>query len=246
MARNEAGHVNPLAALTLCSALFGFVLAPAIRAQQAPAPSAQQPSASQSSESIDVAGVTLRLGMAQDDVNPRLGLGTSTAVESSWLVGAQQNKHLAEVIFTKGRLVSVRKFWTGAGEPNTAAGFASALYRAFTSIEQEGKTPCKIMTNSHQQSAGEMKTFSITCGGQKHLDIDVFHSADGQESAGVTEILGDYAGSQPTVSAFAEAKAGSQPAKPTTDAAEDGRREAAELAKSFCLGNRQSGRTFPR
>ena len=249
MAKNEAGHVKPLAALTLCSALFGFVLAPTVKAQQAPTPSAHEPSASESPESIDVAGVTLRLGMAQDDVNPRLGIGTSTAVDSSWLVvtknGAQPNKTVAEVIFTRGRLASVRKFWTGSREPNTAAGFASALYGAFTSIEQEGKTPCKIMTNSHQQSAGEMRTVSITCGGQKHLDIDVFHSAGGQESAGVTEVLGDYAGSQPTVSAFAQETAGSQPAKPMTDAAEEGRREAAELANLSALVTVRAGERFP-
>jgi hypothetical protein len=191
-------------------------------------PSNQRPFASDSSETIDVGGVTLRLGMAQnEDAFQRLAeeydvrvfdVATGAFVaeadpvlaeikrlpaagaDSSWAVMTKSDapsETIAEVIFAQGRLSSVRKFWTGVGEADSEVGFAGVLYRAMTRFEQESKGPCSVTANSQQAPRGETRTVRITCGGQKHVDIDLLQSASGQESAGITEILGNYTGSQP-------------------------------------------------
>lgn len=298
-----------------CGTCFVMLLALAIQAQQTKATAKQLPSASESSESIDVGGVTLRLGMAQDYVLQHLyehydvqefDVATSTfvaepdpvlaeikrlstaAAESSWVVatksGVPSSETLAEVIFTQGRLSSVRKFWTGAGEPDSETGFANVLYGAITSFEHEGKTPCEVMANSQQAPFGDTKTVRITCGGQKHLDIDFLQPVGGRESAGITEILGNYKGTQPMLlsastppsstvttppsastqtsstqqvspialspdeleaAVAARENARRNATKPAVDAAEDERREAAELANPSSLVTIRAGESLP-
>lgn len=75
---------------------------------------------SESSESVDVGGVTLRLGMAADDAVHRLCEGyklkeitSPGAAGSQWLV---QGRHqvIATVYFLAGRLASISKDWMAA------------------------------------------------------------------------------------------------------------------------------------
>jgi hypothetical protein len=139
-------------------AFVGLLLTLAVQAQQTQAPAAaQMPSASESSEPIEIGGVTLRLEMAQDYVIHALSeyyslqvIGTATATGSSWMAqtkGGPPYVAVASVAFIGGRLSSVYKYWTGVSEPDTEADFASTLYGAVTRLEQEGKTPCEVTTS---------------------------------------------------------------------------------------------------
>jgi hypothetical protein len=182
-------------------AFVGLLLTLAVQAQQTQAPAAaQMPSASESSESIEIGGVTLRLEMAQDYVIHALGeyysvqeFGTATAAGSSWMAwtkGGPPYATVASVAFIGERLSSVYKYWTGVSEPDTEADFASTLYGAVTRLEQEGKTPCEVTTNSSQQPAGEVKVVFVTCTGrQKYLSIDVAPMGNGKQSVSLAEIL---------------------------------------------------------
>src|ERR1700747_2494908 len=77
---------------------------------------------SPTSESIELSGMTLRLGMAQDVVTNGLRefynlqeIGTATASESSWMVESKSGPPtvaVGSVTFVGGGLSSVYKYWT--------------------------------------------------------------------------------------------------------------------------------------
>jgi hypothetical protein len=202
--------------LVLRGAFFALLLASAVHAQQTQDQSNRQtPSAS---ESVEIGGLTLRLGMAQDYVIHALSeyyslqeIGTATATGSSWLAqtkGGPPYAAVANVAFIGGRLSSVYKYWTGVSEPDTEAGFASMLYGAVTRLEQEGKTPCEVTTNSSQQPAGEVKGVFVTCRErQKYLSIDVVPMRNGKEGVSLSEVLKYPADEMAVLKEIAEAGA---------------------------------------
>ena len=172
---------------------IGLVLALAVRAQQAPL-------ASQSSESVDIGGMTVRLGMAQEFVIHGLGeyynlqeIGTATAAGSSWTAETKTGPPhvaVASLTFIGGRLSSVNKYWTGGAEPDAGAGFATTLYGIVTRFEQENMTPCEVTTNSSQQPVSELKTLLVACRGrQKYLSIEIIPMGNGKESLSLAEVL---------------------------------------------------------
>lgn len=250
--------------------------------QQASAPLAQQPSASEPSESIDLGGLMLTLGMAQDDVLQHLGAkfkltqaSTNDPDLSSWTVSSQLGqpyKYIAVVEFIRGMLSSVNKYWTDVGEPDTEAGFAGALYRAVVVLMENNGGHCELESRSTQQPDLDTKTVFITCGAeksddQKYLAIDFAQLPDGRGIGDVREVLeyseDEIAALKQTVQAGARAtpsasptkepvpsleepnkeveiatareKPGNQSARPSPDAAETARREAAELANPSSL-----------
>jgi hypothetical protein len=172
---------------------LGLLLALAAQAQQTPP-------ASESSESVEIGGMTLRLGMVQDFVIHGLSdyynlqeIGTATAAGSSWMAETKSGPPyvaIANVAFEGGRLSSVYKYWTGGSEPDTKAGFAGTLYGVVTRFEQENKAPCEVTTNGSQQPVGELRTLLVTCSGrQKYLSIDIVPMGDGKEGVTLIEVL---------------------------------------------------------
>lgn len=172
--------------------------------QQAAAPTVQQPSASEPSESIDVGGSSLTLGMAQDYVLQHLGAkfkltqaSTTNPDLSSWTVSSQLGKpykDIAVVEFFRGILSSVNKYWTDVGEPDTEASFASALYRAVIVLTESKGGQCELESRSTQQPDLDTKSVFITCVGeksddQKYLAIDFAQLPDGRGIGDVREVL---------------------------------------------------------
>jgi hypothetical protein len=138
---------------------------------------------SESSESVDVGGVTLRLGMTEDDAIHRLCEGyklkeitSPAAAGSQWFV---QGKHqvVATVSFLAGRLASISKDWMAAGEPDTEAGFVEALYSAIKNYEEKGHTPCDVKTKTWQDASGEPERDSgyMPCGKPTEVFLDGRH-----------------------------------------------------------------------
>jgi hypothetical protein len=172
---------------------FGLLLAWAAQAQQSPP-------ASESSESVVIGGMTVRLGMAQDFVIQGLResynlqeTGTPAAAGSSWIAETKAGPPyvtVARVAFVGGRLTSVYKYWTNGSESESQAGFASTLYGAVTRFEKEGKVPCELTANNSQQPAGELRTLLVTCSGrQKYLSVEIGPMANGNESVSLAEVL---------------------------------------------------------
>jgi hypothetical protein len=160
----------------------------------------QTPPASESSESLDIGGMTLRLGMLQEFVIHGLRelydlqeIGTRAAAESSWMAETKAGPpylRVANVSFIGGRLSSVYKYWTVGSESDTEASFASTLYGAITKFEQENMTPCEVATNRSQQEVGELRTLFVTCRGrQKYLSVDITPMVNGKESVSLAEVL---------------------------------------------------------
>jgi hypothetical protein len=172
-----------------CSLLLVF----AAQAQQAPP-------APDSSDSIEIGGMMLRLGMEQDSVIHGLSenyslheIGTATASESSWVVETKAGPPfmaVANLAFAAGRLSLVYKFWTIGSEPYADAGLASTLYGAVAKIEQENKLPCVVTAKNSQQPAGELKALVVNCGGrQKSLSIDIVPMGNGKQGVSLAEVL---------------------------------------------------------
>jgi hypothetical protein len=165
-----------------------------------PTQAQQAPPAPDSPESIEIGGMTLRLGMEQDSVIHGLSesynlheIGTATATGSSWMAETKTGPPylaVANVAFVGGRLSSVYKFWAVGSESHADTGFAGTLYGAVAKFKQENKSPCQIATDSSQQPAGELKAMVVTCGGrQEFLSVDIVPTGNGQESVSVAEVL---------------------------------------------------------
>ena len=160
----------------------------------------QTPSASESSESVEIGGMTLRLGMLQEFVIHGLRelynlqeIGTPAASGSSWMAETKAGPphvRVANVSFIGGRLSSVYKYWTVGSESDTEVSFANTLYGAITKFEQENMTPCEVATNRSQQAVGELRTLLVTCRGrQKYLSVDITPMVNGKESVSLAEVL---------------------------------------------------------
>ena len=142
-------------------ACCSFLLAFAVQAQQtppAPAPS----------DSIEIGGMTLRLGMEQDSVIHGLSeqyslheIGAPTAAVSSWMAETKAGPPyvaVANVVFAGGRLSSVYKFWSVGSEPHSEEEFARILSGAVAKFEQENKAPCVVATNTLEKRAVWIET----------------------------------------------------------------------------------------
>ena len=176
----------------LC-AYLSLLLVFAVHAQQAPP-------APESSESIEIGGMALRLGMAQDSVFHGLSeyynlheIDTAAASGATWVVETKAGPPymaVANVAFQGGRLSSVYKFWSVGSGPRAEASFAGALYGAVKSFEQEINAPCEIKTKASQQQLSELRAMVVTCGGrQKFLSIDLVPMGNGQEGVSLAEVL---------------------------------------------------------
>jgi hypothetical protein len=175
------------------AACCSFLLVVAVQAQQTPP-------APDSLDSIEIGGVTLRLGMEQDAVLHGLGeyynlhqVGMAAASPSTWVAETKAGPPfmaVANVAFESGRLSSVYKFWTVGSEPHSGEGFAGILYGAIAKFERENKAPCQVATNTSQKPAGELKAVVVTCGGrQKYLSLDIVPMDHGQEGVSLAEVL---------------------------------------------------------
>jgi hypothetical protein len=175
------------------AASCGFLMVFAVRAQQAPP-------AIDSSDSIEIGGMTLRLGMEQEAVLHGLSesydlhqVGMAAASPSNWVADTKAGPPfmaVANVAFVGGRLSSVYKFWTVGSEPRAEDSFAGILYGAIAKFEQENKAPCQVATNTSQKPAGELKAVVVTCGGrQKYLSLDIVPMGHGQEGVSLAEVL---------------------------------------------------------
>lgn len=174
-------------------ACCSFLLAFAVRAQQtppAPAPS----------DSIEIGGMTLRLGMEQDSVIHGLSeqyslheIGAPTAAASSWMAETKAGPPyvaVANVVFAGGRLSSVYKFWSVGSEPHSEEEFARILSGAVAKFEQENKAPCVVATNTLEKRAVGLKPAIVTCQGrQKFLSLDIVPMGNGQEGVSLAEVL---------------------------------------------------------
>lgn len=181
--------------LTLVLASLLLLVGPSATAQTSPSQTGTEAIAQNQgseSESISVGGVTLRLGMAQNDVLLRLHeryytelTSTPTATTSAWFVTAGPDlsaQVLGSVTFERQRLTAVYKYW-GLRPYGTPLAFADALYSAVKNMEEESEAPCEIRV------AAETTVF-ITCKGlQKYLEFSTFSSDKGRQVTGLTEVL---------------------------------------------------------
>jgi hypothetical protein len=214
----------------------------------------QTPPASESSESIELGGMTLRLGMAQDFVIHGLSeyytlheIGTATASGSSWMAETKAGPPymaVANVAFVGGRLSSVYKFWTVGSEPHAEAGFAGTLYGAVARFEQENKAPCEVTTNSSRQPVGELRTVFVTCGGrQKFLSIDIVPMGNGQEGVSLAEVL-KYPSDEMAVPKEIAMAGASGNLAPSSPASTQGERALVEKPADRTLASPQDQRTM--
>jgi len=170
-----------------------LLLAFAAQAQQgAPSPN--------SSESIEIGGMTIRLGMPQDFVIHGLSefynvheIGSAAASISSWVAETKAGPPymaVANLAFAGGRLSSVYKFWAVDAETHADSGLATTLYAAVAKFERENKPPCVVATNHAQPPAGERRALVVSCGGQqKFLSIDIVPTGNGLEGVSLAEVL---------------------------------------------------------
>jgi hypothetical protein len=160
----------------------------------------QAPSAPDRSESIEIGGVTLQLGMEQDSVIHSLSeyynlheIGTATPSESSWVVETKAGPPymvVANVAFAGRRLSSVYRFLSVGSESHADTGLAGALYGAVEKFKQESHAPCEVTTKNTQQPAGELKAMDVTCGErQKYLSVDIVPTGNGQQGVSLAEVL---------------------------------------------------------
>ena len=173
--------------LGVCCTLL--VVLPVHAQQASPAP--------ELADSIEIGGVALRLGLAQDLVirglSESYNLHQIDSADASWVVETKTGPPftaVANVAFVGGQLASVYKFLTVGSEPRADSGFAGTLYGAVRNFEQESKTPCEVKTNASQQPVGELKAMVVTCTGrQKFLSVDIVPLGYGQESVSLAEVL---------------------------------------------------------
>ena len=170
-----------------------FLLALPVQAQQtSPAPGP--------SDSIEIGGMSLRLGMEQNSVIHSLSeqyslheIGAATAAVSSWMAETKSGPPyvaVANVVFVGGRLSSIYKFWSVGSEPVTKEGFAGILTGAVARFEQENKAPCVVATNTLDKRAVSWKPAIVTCQGrQKFLSLDLVPMGNGQEGVSLAEVL---------------------------------------------------------
>jgi hypothetical protein len=175
------------------AAFCSWLLVFAAQAQQAPP-------ALGPADSVEIGGVTLRLGMEQEFVIHSLSeyynlheIGAAAASDSSWVAETKAGPpymSVANVAFAGGRLSSVYKFLTVGSEPHADTGFASALYGAVAKFKQESQAPCEVKTNSSQQPVGELRAMVVICGGrQKFLSVDIVPMGNGQQGVSLAEVL---------------------------------------------------------
>jgi hypothetical protein len=155
---------------------------------------------SDSSDWVELGGMTLRLGMAQDTVTEGLKksydlqpVGAAAAGESTWMVEtktAPASVAVASVTFVGGGLSAVYKYRAEGSDPDTDAGIAGTLYSAVTRFQRENRTPCEVTTNLSQQPDGEVRSVRVACKGrQKFLTVDLVPMGDGKERVAITEVL---------------------------------------------------------
>jgi hypothetical protein len=171
----------------LLSLLLLVVPSTAARAQQSQSSPAEPPSGTpQSSESLVLGGVTLRLGMPQDDAFSRLRERYNLEkLNSHGLWNVQDGgRVIGAVVFVAGQVASITK---EIGEVDTELGLANALYRAVSTYEQRGHSPCEIETDDDSSEPSE--TIAVTCTGQAaRFEISLVGDR-GREFVFVSEIL---------------------------------------------------------
>jgi hypothetical protein len=231
--------------------------------------------ATESSESIDVCGVTLRLGMTQDDVLGRvreyceLQESKPPSDRPAYMVWTKGHRSLDGLVqFFRGRLDFVYNSWFDQNA-STKTAFANGLYGAVVSLEAESAgSPCKVTTANTQHPTTEIKTVFVTCEGRrKYLSIEVISVKGSEEYLSIEETL------QATPQEKAAFASAPEPADSTrrtnqvapsldevqavvpaerhngtklaVDAAEDERREASELANPSSLVTIRAGESLP-
>ncbi len=89
----------------------------------------QRPSQQASKASIEIAGVTLHLGMAQPDIAERfVGTQIQKMGEDAWMIGNE-----GEVRFKSKKLVYADRWWTSGSVDEV-----DALFAAIKSLNTEG------------------------------------------------------------------------------------------------------------
>jgi hypothetical protein len=175
------------------SVFFVFLFALEVRPQGAPPPI-------DSSESVDIGGYKIQLGIQLDVIARSLAsdynveqVGAAPGGESTWIVETKAGPpqiRVASLTISGGKLSSVYKYWAAASEPGMEASFAGTLYGAIAKFEQENGAPCEVATRRSQQPAGDLRTVVVTCKGrQKSLNIDLVPAGKGRESVSVAEVL---------------------------------------------------------
>jgi hypothetical protein len=139
--------------------LIGFLLAVPIAYTQ------QQP------ESIEVGGVLLRLGMAQDSAISKIaekgGLTINKVNDShNWLVSRKNDKGeydaVGMLLFTESRLSWVSRSWAYSTDPG-AAKIARNVYFLLKSFEDEGNTVCIVETSTNEGPDVDNRGIRIQC-----------------------------------------------------------------------------------
>jgi hypothetical protein len=155
---------------------------------------------SESTESVEIGGMTLRLGMLQDRViqglqrdYTLLGIATPPAGGTSWTVATKTGPPyvaVATVTFVGGELSSVSKYWDDASDSGTSVNFASTLYGAIAKFEQNNSEPCQVAASRSPRPGGEVRTVLVTCRGrQKYLSVDILPAENGKEKVSLAEVL---------------------------------------------------------
>ena len=150
---------------------------------------AQQP---HNQDSIEMCGVTLRIGLPQDGVLKSLAVQCthlSTGDDgTSWLIATKDKppKGVGTVFFKAGRLSLVGKFWEEGAKAPVDVG--DALYFAAAHFLDEGRRSCSLGAFQNEVPELRYKRFSVICG-RKELRVSVSRAKEFGDILEVEELL---------------------------------------------------------
>jgi hypothetical protein len=137
----------------------------------------QRPPQQTSKPSIEIAGMTLRLGMAKADV-AELFVGTQITKidEQTWMIGNN-----GTVQFKNGKMIFGERAWM-----NDSGDQIDAIFKAVSSLNREGFSACRVLSDTPAYT----ERVGIDCG-QKSVPITKTISGN-QRLVEVSERLGDF------------------------------------------------------
>lgn len=144
---------------------------------------------------MEIGGIALRLGMPQDRLIAQLADQfnlqklSETGPNTGWMVTAKGpgGGAVANVIFTAGRLASIRRYWSPEDQTQGVP-LAKAVHAVLEGFAREGRRQCSLLTGTNRQPGAEVRTAVLDCSGRR-LEITVVATSTTDEVATVDEIL---------------------------------------------------------
>jgi hypothetical protein len=154
-------------------------------------------------DSVNLASTNLTLGMPQVAVIAALAREYEVQKltvdgREAFLWGVKPKKPassglVALVRFANGRLDWVSKFWVPEDEIHDFE-FVTRLHWVLSELANAGPQECTVLTDKNHGMAREFtpvewKSISITCGGSKSVNINVYRSDQGRPTVRLDEVL---------------------------------------------------------